>query len=199
MNITAISSHFLIWSQLTIISFGYLGILFVNFIASASIIFPVPGFLIVFALGGVGILNPWLIGLSAGIGCTLGELVGYFLGRGSERVIRKRYKSFVESGKKWFKKNSTFPFIILFAATPLPDDIIGILCGMFNYNIKKFFIASLIGKFILNSTLAWGGFYGIRWVLTAFEDMSITWALIFVGFLGAILFLVYLSKYRKRS
>ena len=74
----------------------------------------------------------------------------------------------LEDYKKWFKKNRVFPLIVLFAATPLPDDIVGVVCGMFNYDLKKFIIASIIGKCAMNLALAWGGFYGIRFILTVF-------------------------------
>ena len=61
-----------------------------------------------------------------------------------------------------------FPVLILFAATPLPDDVLGILGGAISYPLKKFLLASFIGKAIMNIALAWGGFYGINWVLQVF-------------------------------
>jgi membrane protein YqaA with SNARE-associated domain len=128
-----------------------------------------PAVVPVFILG--GILNPWLVGLSAALGATLGELVGYGLGKGGGILLEKRNKQLLEKGEKWFKKGGVYPFIfiVLFAVTPLPDDVVGILGGMFNYNIKKFLLASFIGKSIMALALAWGGFYGISWILNIFK------------------------------
>ena len=68
----------------------------------------------------------------------------------------------------WMERHGAFSIVILFAMTPLPHDVIGILCGVINYNIKKFFLATLIGKVIMNLFIAWGGFLGVNWVLTVF-------------------------------
>jgi uncharacterized membrane protein YdjX (TVP38/TMEM64 family) len=67
--------------------------------------------------------------------------------------------------RNWFKKDNIFIWIVVFAATPLPDDVVGIICGMFNYDFKKFITASIIGKSILNLLLAFAGFYTIPWAL----------------------------------
>jgi len=155
-----------IWARYLIDTMGYLGVFFVSFIGSATIIFPVPSFIVVFFVGAV--MNPWLVGISAALGNALGELTGYLLGKGGGKIIEKRYKKGVGKYKEWFKKDRVFLLITIFAATPLPDDIVGLMCGIFNYNIKKFLLASFIGKLVLNLLLAWGGFYGLRWVLSVF-------------------------------
>lgn len=157
---------FIAWAQGFAGAWGYLGIFLVNFLGSASIFFPVPAFMVVFLFG--SILNPWLVGIVAGVGCALGELTGYVIGKGGERVLKRKYKKWIKKGEEWFRRHRAFPFIVIFAATPLPDDVLGILCGMFSYDLKRFFLASLIGKIIMNLALAWGGFYGMQWVLQVF-------------------------------
>lgn len=154
------------WSQSVISNFGYLGIFIVSFIGSATIIIPVPVFLPAFLAGSV--MNPWLVGIVSGAGSALGELTGYAVGMGSEKVIPKKHKKWLVRAKKWFKKHGAFPIIVLFSATPLPDDVLGIVCGAVKYDIKKFFIGELIGKTILATGLAWAGFYGITWLLNIF-------------------------------
>ena len=150
-------------------AWGYPGILLVNFIGAATIIFPLPAFAVVFLFG--SILNPWLVGILAGIGATLGELTGYVLGKGGGYVLKKkqsRYSEWLERGKLWMGKYKAFPLIVLFAATPLPDDVLGILLGAMKYDLRKFLAAMLIGKTAMNIALALGGFYGIGWVLSLF-------------------------------
>jgi membrane protein YqaA with SNARE-associated domain len=155
-----------LWAKNLTDALGYLGIFFVSFIGSATIIFPLPSFILVFVMGAV--MNPWLVGISAAAGNAIGELTGYGIGKGSGKLIEKKYKETLERYKKWFKRDNIFLLVTIFAATPLPDDVVGIVCGVFNYDLKKFIVASFLGKLILNLFLAWGGFYGIRWVLTFF-------------------------------
>ena len=166
MDIGGLLTQFVAWSNTVVASLGYFGIFLVSLVGSASIMLPVPVFALIFAAGAV--LNPWVVGLSAGLGSALGELTGYALGKGGEKLIKNKYKKLFEKGEKMFEHNQAFAAIVIFAATPLPDDIIGVLCGMFHYDLKKFVIASFIGKTIMNLALAWGGFYGVRWVLTVF-------------------------------
>lgn len=154
------------WANYLVETMGYLGIFFVSFIGSATIVLPLPSFLVVFVMG--AIMNPWFVALSAAAGNAVGELTGYGLGKGGGKLIERRYKDFVDKYREWFKRDKTFLLVTLFAATPLPDDVVGVVCGLFNYDLKKFLLASFIGKFLLNLALAWGGFYGIRWVLTVF-------------------------------
>jgi membrane protein DedA with SNARE-associated domain len=154
---------FIAWSQFFVAQWGYAGLFLISFIGNATIIFPIlPTFLIVFGLG--SLLNPWLVALSAGLGAALGELIGYWLGRGGRKVLKSHSKWF-KIAEKWKEKYSIFAIIIIFAATPLPDDVTGIMAGMINYNMKKFFIACLIGKIANNLALAWAGFFGIKWIL----------------------------------
>ncbi len=165
MDFGAIATKFLLLTE-SLMSLGYLGIIVINFIACSSIIFPIPAFLIIFAAG--RFMNPLLVALCAAIGAVFGELIGYGVGRGGGKILEKRHKKFLKKYKKFFRNGIIFPTIIAFAATPLPDDVIGLICGIFGYNIKKFFIATFIGKFIMSTALAFGGYYGIAAILRFF-------------------------------
>ncbi len=151
-------------------TFGYAGVFLASLIGSASVILPVPSFAFVFVAG--SLLNPMAVGILAGIGAAIGELTGYGIGFGIRHGIRKN-KGVMKS--KWFrfaekfsKKSGMFFFILIFAATPLPDDVIGIICGSIKYDAKKFFAAVVIGKIMLSLALAYAGFYGIGWVAQYF-------------------------------
>lgn len=162
-------AEFLTWSQSLVDSFGYLGIFVISLVGNASLFLVVPVFMFVFAAG--ALLNPWLIGLSAGLGATIGELTSYGIGLGAEKIIElkeKKYGKWLDRAEKWFEKHGAFPIIILFAATPLPHDIVGLLCGVLRYDVKKFLLATFIGKFVMYSVLAWSGFFGIQWILSLF-------------------------------
>lgn len=147
-------------------AFGYLGIFLISLIGSSTIIFPLPAAAFVFWAG--VILNPLILGIVAGLGAAVGELVGYGLGFGGRKIGQEKLKEKLERAKRIFEKYGGFFALILFAATPLPDDIVGIVSGILKYEIKKFFVAVLIGKIIFHLILSYAGYYGINGILNFF-------------------------------
>lgn len=170
MTIAEIAAQFIAWSQTLVDTWGYLGIFLVNLIGSASIIFPVPAFLITFGMGAV--LNPWLVGIVAAIGAAIGEVTGYLIGYGGREAIKDKHKKWLEKAEKWMQAHGVFFVIVIFAASPLPDDVTGILAGVISYNWKRFLLASFIGKLIMSLALAWGGYFGVSWVLQFFGGIG---------------------------
>jgi len=150
----------------TLASYGYVGIFLISLIGSSTIILPLPSAAFVFAAG--VILNPFLVGILAGIGSAIGEFTGYALGLSGRKIMRKKWKKEIAKVEHLFQRYGGFLVILFFAVTPLPDDVTGIIAGILKYPIKKYFIASLIGKIILHLILAYGGFYGLKWVLHYF-------------------------------
>lgn len=147
-------------------TFGLLGVFLGSLIGSASILFPVPSFIFVITAG--TIMNPLLVGIVAGFGAAMGEMVGYAVGLGIHHGHKRIRKKRTGKGeplkiiKSWFRRKLGFYIILLFAASPLPDDVIGIFCGIIRYDARKFFLAMLIGKIALGLFLAYAGFYGLR-------------------------------------
>ena len=152
-------------------AFGYLGVFIASILGSATVILPMPLFLLIFFAG--SILNPFLVGIIAGVGSAIGELVAYAVGFGGRKIVDKKKVKLKKQGLgKWFRrgqawmhKRGGFLVIFLFAATPLPDDVIGIICGSIKYDLKKFFIATLLGKILLSLGIAYAGYYSMGWVL----------------------------------
>jgi len=169
MALTELALQFSAWAQSTVSAWGYLGIFIVSLIGNASIIFPVPAFAVTFAFG--AILNPWLVGLAAGAGSAIGELTGYAIGRGGREVIEKKHEKWLKKAQKWTDRYGFFAVLVVFAATPLPDDVVGILAGVFQYDIRRFLLASFIGKTVMCLGLALGGFYSAGWVLSVFGGL----------------------------
>ena len=56
-------------------AFGYPGIFIISILANATVLLPAPGVAVVFTMGGM--LNPFFLGIVAGIGSAIGELSGY--------------------------------------------------------------------------------------------------------------------------
>lgn len=120
--------------------------------------------MVIFFAAGLG-LNPFIVGVVAGIGSAVGELTGYLIGLGGRQVIEiKRMDKMIGKSVKFFTKlfkKHGFWVIIITGAIPFPFDIIGILSGMGRYDIKKFFIATSIGKTIKTLLIAYAGYLAI--------------------------------------
>lgn len=114
------------------------------------------------------IANPWLVALISAAGATIGEGVSYVVGMGGRYVLKGKHEKYFLRGKRWFEQGRGFLIVMIFAATPLPFDIVGILSGALKYNLKRFILATFLGKLISSLTLALSGFYGIKWVLSVF-------------------------------
>ncbi len=122
---------------------GYFGVFIAGLISSSTIFVPLPLYVIVAASKQLG-LNIYISIILASIGVTIGELTSYFIGFGIRKI--KEFK--IKKWEKFFKKYG-FLAIFVLALIPFPFfDIIGLLAGYLKYDIKKFLIATFIGKFI---------------------------------------------------
>lgn len=130
-------------------TYGYVGIFATMAITSATIILPVPGYLAIIFAG--PFLNLYLVAVVAGLGAALGELTGYLLGLGGRKIIGEGRK--LETAKSMYSRYGVWS-IYIFAATPLPFDFIGIICGILKIDWKIFFLLTLAGKTTLFMILA---------------------------------------------
>ena len=122
--------------------FGYLGVFLIAVLGNATVILPVPSMAVTFAAGGV--LNPWIVGLVAGLGEPLGELTGYLAGYGGSAVIEDRAR--FEQLKGWMRRRGFLTLLVL-SAIPNPlFDLAGITAGALRYPVGKFLLACWLGK-----------------------------------------------------
>ncbi len=148
---------------------SYFAVFIVSFIASSSIlipILPIPSYVpIVIAISAGA--NPLLVGLLAGIGSVLGDLIGYLVGMGGSATIEKFEKKTPRFLKRFerFYSNIGFWAVLAFAFLPLPFDIIGVLSGASKYNFKRFLLALTIGRMTRTMIIAYGTFYATSIVL----------------------------------
>jgi len=141
--------------------YSYLGLFFVCLLGSSSII-PIPFQIIIFSFGAV--LNPLLVGVIAAVGSTLGSMISYLLGLGGKEILEDKYNKQLTDLKKKLKKYGIFIWLIAIYATPIPNVPFAILSGVVRYDFRKFFLAVLIGELILNLSLAFAGFYSMKWI-----------------------------------
>lgn len=139
-------------------AYGYIGIFFISIIGNATVAIPAPVFLT--ALIGGEIFNPYVVGIVSAAGATIGELTGYMAGYGGKAFIAesKRYKKIEE----WLKKRG---FLTLFILATIPNplfDIAGICAGIMNYPLKKFLLATFLGKTIKFTFIALIGAHALN-------------------------------------
>lgn len=146
------------WSYL-----GYVGMFLISLVGSATVIFPLPAAGFIFA--GAAYLNPFILAIVTGIGAAMGEVIGYAVGWGGRKIGEKKLQKELERAENMFNKYGSFITLTVFAATPLPDDIVGIISGILNYDMKKFFVAVFIGKTLLHLVVSLAGYYGIVTIL----------------------------------
>lgn len=169
---------FIIWSLVLVffspekiaeaigINNAYLLLFLLAFIGGTSIFLPFPYYLFTLSFGAAG-LNPFLLGISAGLGTLLGDSTSYYIAyRGRDHVSNKISKYF-EKIFNWFVKKypALLPvFAFLYASlSPLPDDLIMIPAGLIKYPFKRLVVSVGLGKIVFNTILAFSGLYG--WTL----------------------------------
>lgn len=150
---------------------SYLVVLFVSFLGGVSIIFPLPYYLFVmtFAAGGS---NPFILGIFAGVGLTLGDSTSYLFGfHGGEIIPQKYQKNFEKILKKFISYPKYLRALLIFiwgSIVPLPSDILTIPMGILKYPYKKLIIPLGLGHIVFNTILAVSGYYGINFILNLF-------------------------------
>jgi len=137
--------------------FGYVVLFFLVLALSASLFLPVPVFAVIVAAASV--LDPFWVGVIAGIGSAIGELSGYFIGVGGEKVLERKEKegAIYKKSKEVFKK---YGFWGIVAVTIFPltlIDFMGLIAGALRYGWKKFLLAAIIGKIPRYLIVAYAG------------------------------------------
>lgn len=140
------------------LAYGYSGVLLINLVCCATILFPIPGEAVNIAAGAS--LNPLLVGLVATVGATIGEPTSYLVGYLGRKIIPGGYLEKHEQAEYWMKKYGSFA-IFLFALLPiLIFDLIGIAAGTAKFPLWKFVLACFAGRLLRCLTEAYLG-YGL--------------------------------------
>jgi len=174
---------------LSIAHYEYLGIFLISILGNLLPFLPIPYLIPVFLSS--YFLDPLIISLCVGFGATLGKCFSYLIGRGGRILLNeKKRKDFEVFGKLLGKYGVIAVYI--FAAFPLPDDIIVIPLGMCKYDFKKFFISLLLGKITLGAIVAFIGKYYFE-LLSIFigRESTIPIILISIIFMIVIIWIIY--------
>jgi len=134
--------------------YGYLGVFAASILGSIVPFLPIPYLFIVVLLSEA--LDPLLLGVSAGIGGSLGKITSYALGRGGYRFFSQETRRRMDSLRKIIGKYGDVG-VFLFALTPLPDDVYLIPIGMMRFSFWRFLLANTLGKIFLSIGVAYLG------------------------------------------
>jgi len=160
-----------VWIISVISSMGYGGIVLLMAIESAciplpsEIIMPFAGYLVYKSE-----LVLWIVAFMGALGCVLGSIPAYYVGKTGGRNLAEKYGRFVLISKKdlqmaddWFKN---YGEIIIFIGRLLPAvrTFIALPAGIARMNMSKFIIYTFVGSFIWCWTLAYIGMvFGEQW------------------------------------
>jgi len=94
---------------------------------------------------------PIVVGLIASLGCLVGEMGGYAVGRGAAEFISEERTENLKGIQLYLIEHPRVaPFLIyLFGVSPLNDDFLTIPLGILKYNAKRTIFFCWLGKFTL--------------------------------------------------
>ncbi|MHA1237740.1 MAG: YqaA family protein [Candidatus Odinarchaeia archaeon] len=168
-------------------SSAYLGAFIISTFGNFTVFLPIPYALAVILLGAQPFIEPLILAVVCGFGSAIGELSAYAIGWGGRKFIEKKYSRSLNSMKVIIERYG-FAAIVLFAATPLPDDMLLIPLGVLKYNLYKTLVASILGKTMLCAVLAYGGRFSWSFIEFIFTGSGAIGTVI--GIVGTVL-LVY--------
>jgi membrane protein DedA with SNARE-associated domain len=147
-------------------AWGYPGIFLVMLINNLTIFLPSVGH--AFLLAAAQNLNPWLLGIVGGAGAAIGELSGYVVGHSGGRMLIGRRLFDHYRSRQGVRGNFLGPTLFLFAATPLPMDVAGIVAGAVHYPVPRFLLWVGAGKVVQITLIALASYYAIGWIKRIF-------------------------------
>ena len=168
LGIFAVSLVFVIWMFVGGLSnsdwwkaLGYPGVFFLSLLASGGMVFPIPSLAATCGAAGLD-LNLIIVGVLAGLGETLGELMGYSIGFGGQSVVQRR--RIYKRARTWMIRWGIGVLLIL-SIIPNPIfDFVGIAAGALRYPMKRFLVTVWVGKTLKGLIIAHVCFWIVEWV-----------------------------------
>lgn len=125
----------------------------------ADLLLPIPGTIVMSALGAV--YGFWLGGIFATIGSMLAGMLGYGVGRFFKESFAKRWlgeKDF-DKGKSLFERGGAW-VVAISRALPILPEVIASMAGLLRMPFGKFVIALACGAVPMGFLFAWIGVMG---------------------------------------
>ncbi|MBS22175.1 MAG: hypothetical protein CL739_08825 [Chloroflexi bacterium] len=141
----------------------------------------------------------WLGGLCT-VASVLGAVLGHWLGAQFGRPILGRFVSEgrIRSAESLFDKYGVWAVLVA-AVTPIPYKVFTILAGVLKLDMKRFLIASIIGRGMRFLSLAVVIFlFGEDVQAFVEENFETLTVLAGVGVIGSVLFVIILAKWKTK-
>lgn len=142
----------------TATDFGYFGILVAAAISGFNLLVPIPVIAFFPFFMEVG-LQPVPTVLVIAMGMTLGDLVGYLLGRTARDVVRPWKSDTIRRLETLRERHPRLPLLIMFlyaALAPAPNELLVMPLAFIRYPVAGIFMAVLAGNLIFNGLVALG-------------------------------------------
>jgi len=142
-------------------AYGYLGVFIISVLGASVLIVPVPHLPVIFLMGSV--LNPWLVGIMAGLGEPIGEIPAYTAGFSGRATIQNS-RRFARLNDLMQRRGTLV--IFLFAAIPnFFFDLVGAAAGALRYPFWKYMAVVFAGKMLKGWLVAFAGYWllGLLW------------------------------------
>ena len=127
---------------------GYLGLTIVSFFGSLIPFVPIPSFVLVATMAVGEQFDIHILVLIAALTSTAAKQIIFYVSYGGRKIISEKTKKRMLPFQKLVKRYGGSAAFVA-AATPIPDDLVYIPLGLAKYNPKRFFVATLLGKFVL--------------------------------------------------
>ena len=132
---------------------GYLGLTIVSFFGSLIPFVPIPSFVLVATMAVGEQFDIHVLVLIAALTSTAAKQIIFYVSYGGRKIISEKTKKRMMPFQKLVKRYGASAAFVA-AATPIPDDLVYIPLGLAKYNPKRFFVATLSGKFVLYYVIA---------------------------------------------
>ncbi len=168
-------------------SYGYVGIFFVSMVSNSIPYVSLPYLAILVFMAPLFQL-PLLAVLASAFGATLGKVVILFVGRSFRRILSEETKENLECFNMLFRRWS-FVAVFLFAALPLPDDVLYIPLGLTGYRLIPYFVAVFAGKIVVTALAIVFG----RAFIEVANRHNIPFELSFIMLVGVTILITYVT------
>ncbi len=132
---------------------GYLGLFLIGLASNASIIFPVPGLIVLFTFS--VILNPFWSAVIFGIGSGLGELSGYLVGFTGKGIVE--HQKYYPRLENWMRKYGGFTIVFLALVPNFLFDVAGLVAGALKMPWYRFLVYVWLGRIPRCLLITYGG------------------------------------------
>jgi len=140
-------------------SHGYWGIFVIAVMSGFNFLVPIPAIAFLPIIVSAG-LSFWTGVVLVSAGMTLGDVIGFVLGRASRRVVgEKRLPRFMKKWESFICKHPKMTPVVLFlyaAFVPLPNEILVIPFSFLGRHWSHTILPVLVGNFVFNTLAAFG-------------------------------------------